>query len=282
MSDALSPTPPPEPAEPLLTGPLLTGPGLAGRPSRRRLLGGAVTLGGAAVLAAATSLGSSASAATRPYISTRAQWQARAPRSTATILSRVPDHIVVHHTATANSTDYSVNHAYALSRSIQNFHMDGNGWADVGQQFTISRGGYLMEGRNRTIYALDTRTHVVGAQCAGHNEHTVGIECEGLYTSTGPPTALWNTLVRLCAYLCDLYGIAPSSGIVGHRNYVATACPGDTFYGMLPRLRQDVAAAMGLVGAAGAAHPLPDLGRGLRGPRRAFDHGPALAAGERG
>jgi hypothetical protein len=193
----------------------------------------------------------------------------------------VPDHIVVHHTASANSTDYSVNHAYALSRSIQNYHMDSNGWADTGQQFTISRGGYLMEGRNRTIYALDTRTHVVGAQCAGHNEHTVGIECEASTTSAGPTTALWNTLVRLCAYLCDLYGIAPSSGIVGHRNYVATACPGDTFYSMLPRLRQEIGAAMGLVAAA-TAHPLPDLGRGLRGPRRTFDHGPALAEGERG
>jgi hypothetical protein len=277
MSDALSPTPPPEPADPLFADPLL-----AGRPSRRRLLGGAVTLGGAAVLTGATGLTSSASAATRPYISTRSQWQARAPRNTATVLNRVPDHIVVHHTASANSTDYSVNHAYALSRSIQNYHMDSNGWADTGQQFTISRGGYLMEGRNRTIYALDTRTHVVGAQCAGHNEHTVGIENEGLYTSVGPTTALWNTLVRLCAYLCDHYGIPPSSGIVGHRNYVATACPGDTFYAMLPRLRQEVAAAMGVPGAAATAHPLPDLGRGLSGPRRAFDHGPALAEGEHG
>ncbi|GAA2120136.1 peptidoglycan recognition protein family protein [Actinomadura alba] len=272
MSDALPPSPSPEPSD----------PPPADRPSRRRLLGGAVTLGGAALLAGATGLQSSASAATRPYISTRAQWQARAPRSTATILSRVPDHIVVHHTATANSTDYSVNHAYALSRSIQNYHMDSNGWSDVGQQFTISRGGYLMEGRNRSIYALDTRTHVVGAQCAGHNEHTVGIECEGLYTSATPPSALFSTLVRLCAFLCDLYAIPPSSGIVGHRNYVATACPGDTFYSMLPRLRQEVAAEMGLVGADATEHPLPDLGRGLRGPQRAFDHGPALARGERG
>jgi hypothetical protein len=252
-------------------------------PSRRRLLGGAVALGGAALLAGVTDLENTASAADRPYTYTRAQWKARAPKVPATLLSRVPDHIVVHHTATPNSTDYSRSHAAALSRSIQAHHMDTNGWDDIGEQFTISRGGYLMEGRNRTIEALDTLSQVVGAHTSGHNDHTVGIENEGLYTSATPPTALWETLVRLCAHLCDLYGIEPSTGIVGHRNYNSTVCPGDRLYGMLPRLRREVAASMGLrVRAADTAHRLPDLGRGLPGPRRAFDHGPALGRGERG
>ncbi|MCW2901693.1 MAG: N-acetylmuramoyl-L-alanine amidase [Streptosporangiaceae bacterium] len=250
---------------------------------RRRVLGAAVALGGAALLAGATDLGSAASATTRPYIYTRAQWKARAPKVPATVLSRMPDHIVVHHTATPNSTDYSTGHAAALSRSIQDHHMDTNGWDDIGEQFTISRGGHLMEGRNRTMYALDTLSQVVGAHTSGHNDHTVGIENEGLYTSATPPAALWDKLVQVCAYLCDLYGIAPSTGIVGHRNYNATVCPGDRLYGMLPRLRQEVAALLGLrVRAAETGHRLPDLGRGAPGPSRLFDHGPAVGRGERG
>jgi hypothetical protein len=251
-------------------------------PTRRVLLSRAVALGGAALVGGAVDLAATpAFAVARPSIATRAQWQARPPRSAAVVLSRGPDHIVIHHTASANSTDFSVSHAHALSRSIQNFHMDSNGWADIGQQFTISRGGHLMEGRNRTLDALNAGTLVVGAQTAGHNEHTVGIECEGLYTSAAPTSALWDMLVNLCAYLCELYGLAPASAIVGHRNYVATACPGDRLYGMLPQLRKDVAAALGQASSRTASEALPDLGGGRPTPGRGFDHGPALAPGER-
>ena len=57
-----------------------------------------------------------------------------------------------------------------------------------------------------------------------------------------PPAALYNKLVDLCAYICDQYNIA-SSQIFGHRDFMATACPGNILYGMLPELRSDVAAA---------------------------------------
>jgi N-acetylmuramoyl-L-alanine amidase-like protein len=128
----------------------------------------------------------------------------------------------------------------------------------------------------RRAVAFGGAVLVVGAQTLGHNEHTIGIENEGLYTSASPTSALWNTLVESCAYLCDVYGLAPATAIVGHRNYVATACPGDRLYGMLPKLRQDVAAALGkALSATAAANRLPDLGAGRPPPRHTFDHGPA-------
>lgn len=253
-------------------------------PTRRVLLRRAATLGGAVLVGGALDLSTAATpavAVARPPIATRAQWQARPPTSTGVVLGRGPDHIVVHHTASANSSDFSVSHAHALSRSIQNFHMDGNGWADIGQQFTISRGGHLMEGRNRTLESLTAGTLVVGAQTAGHNEHTIGIECEGLYTSAGPTSALWSMLVQLCAHLCERYGFSPATAIVGHRNYVATACPGDRLYGMLPQLRQEVSAVLGVAQADSPAGPMPDLGAGRPASRRTFDHGPARLSGER-
>jgi N-acetylmuramoyl-L-alanine amidase-like protein len=203
----------------------LSRPG-ATEPTRRVLLSRAAALGILVGGAVGVSAARPALAVARPDIATRADWKARPPKSVAVVLGHGPDHIVIHHTASANSTDVSQSHAFALSRSIQNLHMDTNGWADIGQQFTISRGGHLMEGRNRTLACLGAGTLVVGAQTLGHNEHTIGIENEGLYTSASPTSVLWNAPVELCAYLCDVYGLAPATAIVGHRNYVATACPG--------------------------------------------------------
>mgnify|MGYP001293072215 CR=1 FL=1 len=228
---------------------MASAPHRPGALSRRRLLGGAalaaggVLLGGAADLAAARP--ASAAVVTPPRIYTRAEWGARAPHSPVTVLDRWPDHIVVHHTASENTTDYSLNQAFALSRWIQDLHMDGNGWIDAGQQLTISRGGYLMEGRDRSLWAINNGRHVLGAQCAGHNDHTIGIENEGLYMDVDTTPMLFETLVRTCAWLCEVYRLDPYEAIVGHRDYVATLCPGDVLYARLPELRDRVAQLLG-------------------------------------
>jgi hypothetical protein len=162
-------------------------------------------------------------------------------------LDRQPDHVVVHHTAGENTSDFSLAAAFRHSHWIQDLHMDVNGWIDSGQQLTISRGGYLMEGRNLSLRAIGERQHVVGAQTAGHNSHTIGIENEGNYVSASVPPSLFAALVRTCAWLCDSYGLDPHQAIVGHRDYVATTvCPGDVLYRRLPELRTKVAAALGL------------------------------------
>jgi len=122
--------------------------------------------------------------------------------------------------------------------------MDVNGWADTGQHFTISRGGYIMEGRHNSLSRLNAGSGmVVGAHCPGQNDQAIGIENEGTYTSVAPTTALYNKLVALCAYICDQYDISPTR-IYGHRDFVSTACPGNVLYSMLPQLRADVANAL--------------------------------------
>lgn len=219
--------------------------------SRRAMLTGAVVaggvlLGGAVDLArsrfvAADETAPDAVAAPRVY--TRAEWGARA--TSAGQIIAAPDHIVVHHTASDNTTDYSLDQAYALSRWIQDLHID-NGWGDAGQQLTISRGGYVMEGRHNSLPAVESGQNVFGAQCRGHNDHTIGIENEGLYTSQDTTVALFNSLVQTCAWLCVAYNLDPHAAIVGHRDYVSTTeCPGDVLYSRLPELRNRVATTIG-------------------------------------
>jgi hypothetical protein len=210
---------------------------------RGLLLGGAAI--GAGALGAGVLLSNPASASVnQPDIASCDEWAARPPSSPVTVLDNKPNKIIVHHTAMANSTDYSQAHAFANSRAIQDLHMDTNGWIDTGQQFTNSRGGWLTEGRHGSLGALlHGQTMVEGAQCVGQNDQSIGIENEGTYLDQQPPDALWNSLITLCAFVCQQYAI-PATEIYGHKDFNDTQCPG-LIHDRLPELRSSVATLLG-------------------------------------
>ncbi|WP_432922181.1 peptidoglycan recognition protein family protein [Microbispora sp. CA-135349] len=219
----------------------------------------------------------------RPRVYTRSDWKADPPRSKAEVLDRAPDRLVVHHTATANTGPTDLEAAFRLSRTIQRYHMKHNGWEDIGEQFTVSRGGYVMEGRNRSLPAVEAGKHVMGAQAADHNNHTLGIETEGTYTAGLPPARQLSALTALLAWLCDVYDLDPHEAVIGHRDLNRTACPGDRLYAYLPQLRDDVARRLGERVPARAEAPPPRLalpagpygGTALVGDLP-YEHGPAV------
>lgn len=186
-----------------------------------------------------------------PRIYSTAEWGARQPDQPIEILDRTPLHIVVHHTAEpGNSEDYSLEHAMKICRDIQNFHMDGQGWGDSGQQFTNSRGGYILEGRHHSLDSVRAGDkHVLGANVGGHNSDVIGIENEGIYVDVDVPQALWDSLVDLVAWIATRYS-RPVSDILGHRDFNSTECPGTVLYGRLQELRDAVADAMGVARVA--------------------------------
>jgi hypothetical protein len=209
-----------------------------------------------------------------PPIIDCAGWGARRNRNVISVWNRRPVRIIVHHTATSNVKDLSRGAAESIARAIQNFHMDRRGWIDTGQHFTISRGGFVLEGRHRSLEVLrGGRQHVEGAHCTGQNVEAVGIENEGTYTTVTPPDQLWERLRDLCAYICHQYGIPPTE-ITGHRDFKDTVCPGDALYEMLPRLRVEVAEVLGtslsVRAAQRASWPL----------LRPDDRGPAVRAAQ--
>ena len=213
---------------------------------RRTMLRGTVLAAGGVLLGGALGVSAvgQASASAMPKVYTRSNWKARSPKESVELLGKGPTHIVVPHTAAFNSSDTSTSHAAALSRSIQSYHMDSNGWIDTGQQLTISRGGHIMEGRDKALRAIGDGKHVLGAHTADHNSHTIGIENEGTGTSATPPKSLMSALVDTCTWLCLVYQLDPQDAIVGHRDYNSTSCPGDKLYSMLPKLRNDVGSRM--------------------------------------
>lgn len=186
-----------------------------------------------------------ASRVTEPRIFSTSEWGARPPRAPISVLPNRPDRIVIHHTTHDNTTDFSQRRAFTIARGIQDFHMDDprRRWLDTGQHFTVSRGGFILEGHHRSLdVARGGRGHVLGAHAGPEcNRRSVGIESEGTYGSVLPPAPQRSALTELCAWLCRQYGINPAN-IRGHRECSATECPGNTLFIFLPSLRRDVSA----------------------------------------
>jgi peptidoglycan hydrolase-like protein with peptidoglycan-binding domain len=197
-----------------------------------------------------------------PWIIDCDTWGARPPSSTIQITGNTTNKIILHHMAFPNVTDYSREHAVQLAKDCQNLHMDTNGWADTGQHFTVSRGGYVLEGRHRSLETLDAGQHqVVSAHCPGENGNAIGIENEGTYITETPPQALVDSLVELCVAVCRQFRLN-AWDIFGHWDFrLGTDCPGISFYAEFPQIRSRVLKAMGVPASAAPARRWPDIWR---------------------
>jgi hypothetical protein len=228
-------------------------------------LGGAV----AAVVGTELALAGPASATPSPefpWIIDCDTWGARPPSSPIQITGNTTNKIILHHMAFPNVTDYSRDHAIQLAKDCQNLHMDTNGWADTGQHFTVSRGGYVLEGRHRSLETLVTGEHqVIAAHCPGENGNAIGIENEGTYITETPPEALLDSLVELCAAVCRQFGLH-AWDIFGHWDFYTTDCPGIAFYALFPQVRSRVLKALGEHKKDAPERRWPDIWRFVDGP----------------
>jgi hypothetical protein len=206
-----------------------------------------------------------ASAATaEPSIVSRGGWGADPAYMTWAPQFYPTKKLIVHHTATSdNYTDRAG--AEAQIRSIYYYHSVTQDWGDIGYNFLIDKFGTIYEGRYSRDYAGANPTGddatgrgVTAAHTAGWNSGTVGVALLGTLTTHDATPAARAALTRLLAWEASRNGINPeatetfvnpvsgatitSPNIAGHRDYAATACPGDTFYPTLPGIRRDVAA----------------------------------------
>jgi peptidoglycan hydrolase-like protein with peptidoglycan-binding domain len=234
-------------------------------PRRRTLF--KATLGAATVAVVGTAVPARAApGAAFPWILDCDGWGARPPTSPPQTSTITTNKILVHHTAYPNSTDYSRDQAVWLARDIQRLHMDVNGWSDTGQHFTVSRGGYVLEGRHGSLGALDGGVRqVVGAHCPGENGNAIGIENEGTYVTETPPEALTAALVRLCVAVCRQYGLH-AYDVFGHWDFRETECPGAAFYRQFPALRRRIAGGLHMSPSAAPARRWTDIWRFVGGP----------------
>jgi hypothetical protein len=173
----------------------------------------------------------------------------------------------VHHTVTGNG--YTPADVPAIIRSIYAFHVQSEGWCDVGYNFLVDQFGRVFEGRYGGIDQA-----VLGAHTGGFNTGSFGVAMIGTFDTVTPPQAMTDALSRLLAWKLSLAYLNPESQetltsaafdqnrfapgtavrfnvISGHRDADLTACPGNAGYAVLPFVRQAVFATM----TAGFADP---------------------------
>ena len=199
------------------------------------------------------------SATTSPAIITRAQWGAdESMRTCAPDYSRTLKVGFVHHTVTSNN--YWPSQSAGIVRGIYAYHVNSNGWCDVGYNFLVDRYGQTFEGR---FGGMDRP--VIGAQAGGFNADTFGVAALGTFTADAPPAAMVASIGRVLGWKLGLHGRNPRGSTVlisgggsftgypagtpvavgvisGHRDVDLTECPGNLLYAQVPALRQQASA----------------------------------------
>ena len=134
-------------------------------------------------------------------------WGARSPRNRQTVTWAARQEFTLH---------YSTGPTSQTPRSIQNYHMDSQGWSDVGYNFLVDKDGKIYEGRGWLV---------VGAHAAPRNTQGIGVCFIG---SDNMTTAAKRAVVALY----DEANRRAGRTLVrkGHRDINSTSCPGSKNY----------------------------------------------------
>lgn len=139
-------------------------------------------------------------------IISRSEWGARPPRSAPNRATWAQRDGVAYH--------YSFGPVNQTVRSIQDYHMDTNGWSDIGYNFLVDVHGRIYEGRGWTA---------IGAHVENNNTHLIGV-CfigrDGDLTDAAKLAMRW-----LWEEACRLAGKRLSQTY--HSAWNATQCPGN-------------------------------------------------------
>jgi hypothetical protein len=127
---------------------------------------------------------------------------------------------------------------------------------------------------------------VTAAHVGGYNSGTMGIAVLGTYTSASVSPAARGAVVDHLAWEADHHGLDPQGtstytnpvngttkfvpNISGHRDWGATECPGDLFYGEIPSIRSDVAAKIAGSAARDTSPPSTPTGVGVKPGKRSI------------
>lgn len=169
----------------------------------------------------------------------RAAWGARSPdKICGSVVS--PYRMAIHHTASPADDGGD---AAARMRQMQAYHMDTNGWCDIGYHFVVSQAGAVYQGRS------DERRP--GAHVLNNNSGNVGICLIGNFQNQQVSDTQLNKAAEIVRWVGQTYDIPFNrTSIKGHREHSgqSTSCPGDN---LLSRLDTLIARAAGTEPANG-------------------------------
>ena len=119
----------------------------------------------------------------------------------------------------SKTTRIILHHAAATTCGASTIHQwhKNQGWSGIGYHFVVRKNGTIERGRPE---------HTQGAHASGSNFDSIGICFEGNFDVETMGAAQKNAGIELIKYLKNKYGI---SKVYGHRDVMATGCPGNKF-----------------------------------------------------
>ena len=133
---------------------------------------------------------------------------------------RTINKIIVHHSASGS--------AVTTVEKIRKWHVEGNGWSDIGYHFVIYPTGEVHTGRPMS------RT---GAHCKGHNKGSIGICVAGNFEVEPTQEKQEAALFDLIDKLCKKHKITWKE-VYGHKELGKTLCPGTSLFKALVNQRK--------------------------------------------
>jgi hypothetical protein len=189
-----------------------------------------------------------------PAIISRAAWGAdenlKAQSGADCMTAKVDDTVkaaVIHHTAGSNA--YTAAESASIVRGIYAYHVQGNGWCDIGYNFLVDKYGQLFEGR---FGGIDLPIH--GAHATLWNTDTMGVSFMMNSVTASPSDASLNSAISLLAWKLGSSYRAPQGTttlvgatqpvIFGHGDVMSTDCPGTNLRALMQQIRDRTASAM--------------------------------------
>ncbi|MBI4235103.1 SpoIID/LytB domain-containing protein [Candidatus Peregrinibacteria bacterium] len=143
---------------------------------------------------------------------------------------------IIHHTATTGNLD----DPKQAIRDIYYYHAVTRAWGDIGYNYIIDQQGKIYEGRFGG-------EGVIGAHSGPGNNSSIGIAILGNYEDAEVPEKVIAAVSNLIGEKSKLHAIDPASkstfrgedmhNVFGHKDIMATTCPGINLYEKLPVIR---------------------------------------------
>ncbi|KAG5870410.1 hypothetical protein JTB14_038159 [Gonioctena quinquepunctata] len=152
-------------------------------------------------------------------ILSRLQWLAQPPIEPTDDLKVPVSMVIIQHTATESC--YSQAQCIYQTRHIQTFHIESNGWFDIGYNFLVGGDGAAYEGRG---------WKKEGAHTFGWNNRSLGVGFIGTFISKPPPKNQIDAFHKLLAKGVELGILTNDYKILAARQLYATESPGKSFY----------------------------------------------------
>jgi uncharacterized protein YraI len=147
-------------------------------------------------------------------------------------------HLQEHHTLIPNYTTAKGKNNFDVQLGMKNYHVYNNGWADIGQHFTIFPDGQIMTGRS---------LERVPACIKGRNENAICIENMGDFDKgkDAMTAAQRDTIIRASAAIVRRFAIPLNTDYVVYHHWFdlntgartngnsgsVKSCPGTNFFG---------------------------------------------------